>query len=148
MTAATNNAGAVPIPRGRILHAEDDRIVSILITWYLTQKGYQVETAANGLEALTRVLDQPGAYDLILTDQVMPELTGLDWLTTLRKTGYSGKIMVFATQFSADMEAQFRAIGVDHILWKSPDLTPLHNAIEKLLNTSRSADEFQHHDNP
>lgn len=148
MTEATNNTVPVPIPRGRILHAEDDRIVSILITWYLTKKGYQVETAANGLEALARVLDHPGSYDLILTDQVMPELTGLEWLTTLRQTGYSGKIMVFATQFSADVEAQFRVLGVDCILWKSPDLTPLHNAIEELLNTSRPANEFKHHDNP
>ncbi len=147
MRAATNNADAVAIPRGRILHAEDDQMMSILTARYLTERGYRIETAANGLEALAKVLNHPGSYDLIITDHVMPDLTGLAWLTTLRKTGYPGKIIVFATQFSADVEAQFRAVGVDCILWKSPDLTPLHNAIEELLNTSRPAIEFKRHDN-
>ncbi|MBI3427935.1 MAG: response regulator [Acidobacteria bacterium] len=147
MTTATNNADAVQIPRGRILHAEDDEMTSILITRYLTEKGYEVETVANGVKALRCVLKHPGYFDLIISDQVMPELTGVEWLTTLRKTGYPGKIIVFAAQFSADVETQFRAVGVDRILWKSADLTPLHDTIEELLNTPHTAGECKFHDN-
>lgn len=138
-TVAENNAETGPIPRGRILHAEDDQMTAILTARYLTAKGYQVDTAVNGLEALARVLSHPGYYDLIISDQVMPELTGLSWLTTLRRTGYPGKIIVYAAQFSADMEAEFRATGVDRILWKSSDLTPLYHAIEGLLNPLKPA---------
>ena len=138
-TAAENNAETGPISRGRILHAEDDQMTAIHTARYLAAKGYQVDTAVNGLEALGRVLNHPGYYDLIISDQVMPELTGLAWLTTLRQTGYPGKIIVFAAQFSAEVEAEFRATGVDRILWKSPDLTPLHHAIEELLNPLKSA---------
>ena len=141
MTADTNNTIAGPIPRGRILHAEDDEMTSILITRYLTEKGYQVETVANGWKALRCVLKHPGYFDLIISDQLMPELTGVEWLTILRKTGYPGKIIIFAAQFSAAVEAQFRAVGVDRILWKSSDLTPLHDTIEGLLNTSHTAGE-------
>lgn len=148
MTAATNNADTVPLPRGRILHAEDDRMMSILAARYLAERGCQIESASNGLEALAQVLNHPGSYDLIITDHVMPDLTGLAWFTTLRKTGYPGKIIVFAAQFSADVEAQFRAVGVDRILWKSPDLSLLYKAVEELLNTFHPADEFKRHDNP
>lgn len=134
MTDAKNNTATNPIPRGRILHAEDDRVVASFIARSLTEKGYHIETVVNGVEALTKVLSQPGYYDLIITDQSMPELTGLGWVTTLRTTGYPGRIIVLAAKFSTDVEVQFRAVGVDRILWKSSNLTPLHDAIEELLN--------------
>ena len=138
MTDAKNNTVTDLTPRGRILHAEDDPVAASFIARSLTEKGYRIETVVNGVDALAKVLNQPGYYDLIITDHAMPELTGLGWVTKLRKTGYPGRIIVLATQFSTEVEVQFRAVGVDRILWKSSNLTPLHDAIEELLNATRT----------
>jgi response regulator RpfG family c-di-GMP phosphodiesterase len=69
-------------PRRRVcvLYAEDDRLTSVAISRLLTVNGFKVETAANGQEALRKLLSQPAAYDFIITDQVMPLLTGEEWL--------------------------------------------------------------------
>ena len=120
--------------RACILHAEDDRLTSVSIARLLTVKGFTVESAANGLEALTKLLSQPDAYDLIITDQSMPSLTGVEWLQGIRETGFSGKIIVFAASLPGEMASRFLQLGVDRILSKSGSLQSLLDAIQELLN--------------
>lgn len=141
MINAKSNSTTTATPHGRILHAEDDVVVASFVSRSLIEKGYQVETVMNGAEALAKVLSQSGYYDLIITDQSMPELTGLALVTRLRELDYHGRIIVLAALFSSDVERQFRAVGVDRILWKSANLTPLHNAIAELLNGTRTTCE-------
>lgn len=120
--------------RACILHAEDDRFTSLSIARLLTLKGFKVESATNGLDALAELMSHPAAYDLVITDQSMPSLTGVELLQRIRDTGFSGKLIVFAAALPDELVRRFRALGVERILSKSGSLQSLLDAIEDLLH--------------
>src|SRR6266849_243088 len=59
----------------RILVVDDEPFIVQLVADMLSEEGYEVDTAANGLLALEHIEKRP--YDLILSDLRMPELDGL-----------------------------------------------------------------------
>ena len=106
-----------------------------MVARFLKAKGYQVEHAANGKEALARILVQPVAHDLVIMDYDMPELNGLKSVTALRENGFAGKIVVFADSLPDGVEQQFLALGVSRILYKSSDFASLDHVIHDLLHS-------------
>jgi DNA-binding response OmpR family regulator len=65
-------------PRHRILVVEDDGDIRQINTEALTRCGYQVDTAGDGASAWNIL--QIGGYDLMVTDNVMPKVTGVELL--------------------------------------------------------------------
>ncbi len=90
--SATGQASAVAAapPEGSetVLLVEDEEMVRSFVRQILQQQGYQVLTANNGEEALQLSKDYKGRIDLLLTDVVMPGISGretADQLTAQRK---------------------------------------------------------------
>ncbi|MEO0349610.1 MAG: response regulator [Cyanobacteria bacterium P01_A01_bin.15] len=78
----------------KILVIDDVKSELDLISHYLEQAGYVVTTADNGLDALEKVrLDRP---DAIVTDLVMPEVTGLELCRKLKKDPTTADIPIIA----------------------------------------------------
>jgi two-component system, chemotaxis family, response regulator PixH len=78
----------------KILVVDDIRADLQLLSRYLEQAGYLVMTAMTGSEALAKVkIDQP---DIIVTDLVMPELTGLELCRLLKKEASTAQIPIVA----------------------------------------------------
>lgn len=92
-----------------------------------------MEKAADGREALSKLLSRPTAYDLIITDQVMPLLTGEEWLKGIRESGFAGKIIVYAASLPGNLASRLRELGVERIVHKSESLQSLLDAIHELL---------------
>lgn len=69
---------------GTILLAEDEEDILRMTKWMLLTLGYDVITAKDGQEALQHLLQQQGKVDLILTDVIMPQLTGFDLLKEVK----------------------------------------------------------------
>jgi len=86
-----------------VLVVEDQNEVRRLITGVLASYGYRVLEAPNGSSALTEAKDYPGRIDLLLTDVIMPDMTGKDVADRLRParpemkvlyvSGYSGEVI-------------------------------------------------------
>ncbi len=68
--------------KGNILVVDDEQVVLKSCERILTPEGYQVNTAASAKEALG-LLDK-SQYDLIITDLMMPEMNGLDFMKQVR----------------------------------------------------------------
>lgn len=66
----------------RILLIEDDDAIRELVTLMLTQAGHTVTGAANGNEGLAKF--RVGAFDLLITDLVMPEKEGIEVLREIQ----------------------------------------------------------------
>ena len=69
-------------PPHRILIVDDEEIVLVALRETLTRSGYQVATAPNAVQALT--LLQQEQFSVIITDQQMPMLTGLEFLAQVK----------------------------------------------------------------
>lgn len=69
-------------PRARILFVDDDRLLRGLGEQVLAHSGYDVDTAGDGAEAWAMLLRRP--YGLLITDNQMPRLTGLDLIRKAR----------------------------------------------------------------
>ncbi len=95
-------AAPAPIRRGaeRVLVVEDDAAVRSVAGRILTSHGYVVLQAPTGAEAL-RILDETGYVDLVVTDVVMPEMSGSELARQLHErhpavpvlfmSGYAGE---------------------------------------------------------
>ena len=68
---------------GRILIVDDARLVRSFYRSILEKRGYQVDEALNGLEALEKLL--LGPVDLLIVDINMPKMDGLTFLRAVRK---------------------------------------------------------------
>lgn len=73
--------------RGRILLIEDEDGVRGIAASLLESRGYEVEQAADGEDAMEILEDDPGGFDLIISDVVMP---GMDGPTLIREAGADG----------------------------------------------------------
>lgn len=68
---------------GRVLIAEDDPMMRRLMKTTLEQAGFEVHTACDGVEALELVRGRPGAFQLVLTDLIMPRMDGFELVRRL-----------------------------------------------------------------
>jgi len=85
------------VTRGaRILLVEDDAAVRQAVRALLERNHYQVVDVASGDEALARMERAPGAVDLVLSDMMMPSLTGLELRQRLRELGASFPIVLMS----------------------------------------------------
>ena len=76
----------------RVLLVEDEALISLVISIALEDAGYHVTVAMDGLEGLRIAQqDQP---ELIITDFMMPHMTGLELIRALREAGFTRPIIL------------------------------------------------------
>lgn len=103
----------------KILLVEDDQSLREIYSIRLTAEGYEIVTAGDGEEALAlAVRERP---DLILSDVMMPKISGFDMLDILRSTPETKDIkVVMMTALSSDDQRQRgENLGADRYLVKS-----------------------------
>ena len=83
-----------PLGMGRILLIEDDDAIRQLLMENLARDGHAVTTAGNGREGVERF--RPGAYDLVITDLVMPEKEGIEVVQDLRARDPGLKVLAMS----------------------------------------------------
>ena len=113
----------------KIMVVEDDASLREIYSIRITAEGYDVVSAGDGEEALAMaVREKP---DLILSDVMMPKISGFDMLDILRSTPETSKIkVVMMTALSAeDQRQRGERLGADRYLVKS------QVGIEDVINT-------------
>ena len=132
----------------KILVVEDDAMVRGYLATVLTDEGYSVTVRSSGKAA--KELLKKEAFDLVLTDLIMPEFTGLDLLKFIRKNRLNSEVIIL-TAFS-DMDSVLGALreGADDFLIKPIDRLVLHKAITRsfdkieLERAKKNVDEKYH----
>jgi len=115
----------------RILVVDDEATARNGLAKLLEQEGYVVETAADGVEALAAISDNPPG--LIISDLKMPNMDGMELLKQLRERGVETPTVV-ATAFGevATAVAAMRA-GAEDYLTKPIDFDALLLVVERTL---------------
>ena len=118
MTAILFAKPDIPIRPLRILYAEDLPEMRELAHMILTPLGHSLECCDNGKLAWDRVRVAPDAFDLIITDHLMPVMTGLEFVTLLRTISFRGRIIVLSSDINPRTASLYRTLKVDQILNK------------------------------
>ena len=114
----TPTAAAKPRKSLRVLYADDMRELRQLMSVVLGRDGHQVEAVADGQRAFDLLRADPAAFDVVITDHHMPSISGLELVARLRALDFPGKVIVFSSELSEEVDASYRGLGVDHILPK------------------------------
>ena len=132
----TRTAATAPLPTGNdsILFIDDEEMLVNMSREILKKLGYQVVAKTSSLEALKIFQAQPGKFDLVITDQTMPHMTGMQLAQEFRHlrpdipiilcTGYSDKV-------SKD---KLKAAGINELLMKPFIIHNLAATIRKVLD--------------
>ncbi len=117
--------------RERILLVEDDDAIRLMVLRALTMRGYEVLTAADGVEALELVHDDGGTVDVLVTDTVMPRMGGPELARRLRAR-FPELVVLFVSGYPADSLEELQGAG-DHFLAKPFTPTELVSRLQELL---------------
>ena len=119
--------------KGRILVVDDEETFCQYLSDVLQRFGHEVYTMTSSVEALEAFRARPNDYDMVITDQTMPYVTGLALADHLRQirpdisiilcTGYTELITVDEVSF----------LGINKILMKPVVMTQLKRIIESGL---------------
>ena len=119
----------------KVMVVEDDNSLKEIYTIRLTAEGYDVVSAADGEEALAvAVREKP---DLILSDVMMPKISGFDMLDILRQTPETKniKVIIMTALSSEDQRIRGEGLGADKYLVKSQvGIEDVINAIHEVLS--------------
>jgi CheY-like chemotaxis protein len=121
-----------PTPSFRVLCADDNVLVLDMLSKTLQSAGHHVEVATDGRAAVSRVQEDPGYFQLIVTDTRMPRLDGFGVVEQARQAGFSGKIIVFANALTAEDRQRYEALRVDRVIDKPGKSGELMGAITEL----------------
>ena len=115
-----------------ILIIEDDQDVLSSFIKYFKMFGYEVLIAEDGMEGLKKI--EAGGYDLVITDIVMPFISGVGVVTTLKKQ--RPEIPVIAiTGYGKEPESAAMEKKADLVLAKPVKMSVLKDHIAELLKT-------------
>lgn len=121
-----------------IMIVEDEPAIRALLTTSLRERGYDVLEAATGEEGLRIALGHDRPIDLVLTDVVMPKMTGRELGRRLR-AALPGTRVVFMSGYSDD-EAFRNEVGLieDAFIQKPFTMDSLHDHIERVIGGGKS----------
>jgi two-component system response regulator len=126
----------------KILLVEDDKHLRYLIREELVEDGYEVLTAADGVEAISMIeAPEYGDPDLIILDIRMPRMDGLDAMGHILKSRLDSPIIIH-TAYTGYREHPL-TMAADAYIVKSPDFTTLKSAISELLDKKDMAYDKQ-----
>ena len=112
----------------RVLVVEDNDQLNDVLLWYLLDADCEVATALNGQEALRCLKD--GDFDVVLTDLVMPGMSGVALLREIRESG-SDLPVVFLSAYAQQLDREeLRQLGVTRVFAKPVDLEKVVGAIK------------------
>jgi two-component system chemotaxis response regulator CheY len=116
-----------------ILTVDDSASVRMTTKIALTNAGYQVTEAVDGLDGLTKA--KAASFDLIVTDLNMPNMNGLEMIEALRQSpDHTGLPIIFlTTESDGDMKARAKAAGATGWMTKPFDPEQLVKIARKIL---------------
>jgi signal transduction histidine kinase len=134
----TDSEGVTSLPNivggtERILLVDDEEVIATMLSTLLEQLGYQVYPITDCLEALEQFKAQPDSFDLVITDQTMPHLTGGELAKELLAIRADIPI-ILCTGFSASFTEELaKKTGIREYLMKPVIIQELTEKIRSAL---------------
>lgn len=119
----------------RILIVDDDTEIRELLEFDISQSGYYVDTAKDGLEGLNKALNN--AYDLIILDVMMPKMNGFDVCKNIRQAKLAVPVLMLTAKGTIIDKTEGFDCGADDYLVKPFDIQEVLLRIRVLLRRNQ-----------
>ncbi len=124
----------------KILIIDDDRDVCTVLTRNLSEDGYQVQNAYNGIEGIKKVRE--GKYNLIILDMKLPDMDGIDVLKEIQNIDEEAAIIVLTGYPAVETAVEtLKNKAIDYIV-KPYKINHLRAIIQKELLRKSAEKEF------
>ena len=99
----------------------------------LSRSGYRVDTAANGRDALKTFSEAPGRIDLVITDQTMPGIPGIELSRKIREMRSDIPVILCTGLTDTVDEQTMKTAGIRELLVKPTDMGELKSVVSRIL---------------
>jgi len=116
----------------RILAVDDEPSVTLSLRYVFSGPRYEVTCVDSGSSALVRLDSNSNPYDVIIVDQKMPDLTGVQLVDAIKGRGISLKIIVVSAHLTSKIREAYERLDVDVMFSKPFNVEELRSAVHRL----------------
>lgn len=120
----------------RVLVVDDEQIARTNLEHVFVKEGYQVVTAADGVEAMERLKQSP--VDIVISDLKMSRMDGLQLLGQIREHAPQTEVVLVTGYGTVDCAVTALRQGAAHYLCKPVDIAELKKTVREVLERKRS----------
>jgi len=120
----------------KVLVIEDEPTLARLLSYNLSQEGYEMKVIDHGAEGLQEALQQ--SYDLIILDIMLPGLNGFEILTKLRQKGVKTPVIILTARNAEEEVVQGLKCGADDYITKPFGVAELLARVAAVLRRTQN----------
>jgi len=125
--------------KARVMVVDDEESLCKFMQIMLSKEGYEVTTAQSARDALVHLKSQP--VDLVVTDLMMPEMSGLEFIQALRRSSPDTECIVMTAYASVDSAIEALKLGAADYITKPFNIDEVKITVEQLLSRRDLAEE-------
>ena len=116
----------------KILAVDNEPSVTTALRFVFSGPRYDITCVESGPEALNHLDANSDRFDVIIVDQKMPNLTGVELVREIRNRNVGGKIIVVSANLSSEVCEAYQRMDVNLMISKPFDVNQLRSAVEQL----------------
>ncbi|HBI15340.1 MAG TPA: hypothetical protein DDY20_07480 [Desulfobulbaceae bacterium] len=117
----------------RIMVVDDEENICLLSFTFLSQAGYQIDTFMNGVDAWDAFSSTPDKWDLVITDQAMPHMTGEQLVRKIKAIRPAQPIILCSGYSEVVNNEIARELGISRYMQKPVTRVELLIAVDQVL---------------
>jgi|WetSurMetagenome_2_1015567.scaffolds.fasta_scaffold285401_2 two-component system, OmpR family, alkaline phosphatase synthesis response regulator PhoP len=117
----------------RILFVDDDTSLNRILLKILTDQGYHVDVAMDGLTALNKL--QSNTYDAAIMDNNLPEMNAIDVLRKVHDKNVTRKVIMITAVDELELSREGAQLGIRAVLAKPFDMDTVISTIDRVCQS-------------
>ena len=134
VTEESRNPEPLPMGNGRVLLIDDEEPILDMAEQMLEGLGYEVVVHQSTGEAVEQFKEDPNRFDLVITDHIMPKMTGLELASELKTIRPDVPIIICSGNGDQHLKKKIKKKGIQKFLPKPLVMRDLAETIREVLN--------------
>ena len=118
----------------KLLIIDDNKEILDALCEFLSKKKYHISSANNGLEGLKYLEKAQQGFDVVITDLIMPDISGVALISIIKKR-YPDTLVIAITGWGEHPEALATEAEADLVMEKPFELSELEKSLKRLLSS-------------
>lgn len=119
----------------RVMVVDDEDMILLLLQSILEKRGYQVDLFSNPVDAVAAFEEHPFQYQLLITDQRMPDMSGTELISKIHHIKQTVPVIMCSGYSREVTHENVKKLGIDEFLEKPVSYDKLCGTVEKVLNS-------------